>query len=50
MRTERSRNFTFVAFTSIIRLLSTLPVRTIARVVNMLRISLVAVPDFIRWP
>src|SRR6266511_3917269 len=48
MRTARLRSFTLDGFTSTIRLLMTLPIRTIASVVNMFRISFVAVPDLRR--
>src|SRR2546426_12547108 len=48
MRTARSRSFTLLGFRSTIRLLITLPVRTMARVVKIFRISFVAVPDLSR--
>src|SRR5580658_7421767 len=48
MRTARSRSFRLEAFKSTIKLLTTLPMRTIASVVIVLRMILVAVPDLRR--
>ena len=48
MRTARSRNLLLEAFKSTIKLLITLPMRTMASVVSVLRMILVAVPDLSR--
>src|ERR1043166_6782149 len=48
MRVARSRNFTFAGTTSTIRLLVTLPSRTMASVDSVFKMSLVAVPAFRR--
>src|SRR5262249_9377706 len=48
IRTARSRSFAFAGCRSIIRLLRTLPIRTMASVVNRFKRSFVAVPAFSR--
>ena len=48
MRAARSRDFTLAGTTSTMRLLITLPSRTMASVVNVFRMSFVAVPAFRR--
>src|SRR5881392_3047956 len=48
MRTARSRSFELLGFKSIMRLLRTYPIRTIARVVSRFSTNFVAVPAFNR--